>query len=133
MLDCLIVGDSIAVGTAQIRTECVSYAKSGINSRDWNKKYADRDLAGKTVIISLGSNDTSHIRTIWEVTQLRERVQAQKVFWILPANKADVREFVERVAKDFGDTVLPIRSLSTDGVHPTGRGYRELAKSTRPD
>jgi hypothetical protein len=133
MLECLIVGDSIAVGTAHFRPECVALAKSGINSHDWNKKNAGNSIAARTVIISLGSNDTAHVRTIWELTQLRERVEAGRVFWILPANKKDVREFVELVAKDFGDTVLPIRGLSKDGVHPTYSGYRDLAKATRQD
>jgi lysophospholipase L1-like esterase len=131
MLECLIVGDSIAVGTAHFRPECVALAKSGINSHDWNKKNAGNGIAARTVIISLGSNDTTHVRTIWELTQLRERVEADKVFWILPANKKDVREFVELVARDFGDTVLPIKSLSKDGVHPTYTGYRELATKTK--
>ena len=131
MLDCLIVGDSIAVGTAHFRPECVALAKSGINSHDWNKKNAGNNISARTVIISLGSNDTTHIRTIWELTQLREKVQADKVFWILPANKKDVREFVELVARDFGDTVLPIKGLSKDGVHPTRTGYQELATKTK--
>lgn len=131
MIECLIVGDSIAVGTAQIRTECVALAKSGINSRDWNKQNRDKPLAAETVIISLGSNDTAQIRTMWEVTQLRERVRADRVFWILPANKPQVAEFVEIVARDFEDTVLRIPELSKDGVHPTYKGYKNLANSTR--
>ena len=131
MIECLIVGDSIAVGTAQIRTECVALAKSGINSRDWNKQNRDKPLAAETVIISLGSNDTAQIRTMWEVTQLRERVRADRVFWILPANKPHVAEFVELVARDFEDTVLRIPELSKDGVHPTYKGYKNLANSTR--
>ena len=32
MLECLIIGDSIAVGTAMARPECVSYSKGGWNS-----------------------------------------------------------------------------------------------------
>ncbi len=39
MIECLILGDSIAVGTAQARPECVSYATSGINTTQFNKKY----------------------------------------------------------------------------------------------
>ena len=122
MIECIILGDSIAVGTAQFRPECVALAKSGINSRDWNKRNRDNAVVAETVIISLGSNDTKDIRTIWEVTQLRERVRAERVFWILPANKKHVAEFVELVAKDFEDTVIRIPEVSKDGVHPTTRG-----------
>ena len=39
MLECLIIGDSIAVGTAMARKECVSYARGGWNSWQWNKDY----------------------------------------------------------------------------------------------
>lgn len=131
MIECIIVGDSIAVGTAQLRPECVSLSKSGINSRDWNKKNAGNAVAAKTVIISLGSNDTHNIRTMWELQQLRDRVQADRVFWIMPAIKPDVQDMVRVVAESYGDTVLPIVSLQKDGVHPDSKGYRALANSTK--
>ena len=131
MIECIILGDSIAVGTAHFRPECVALAKSGINSRDWNRQNRNNPVAVGTVIISLGSNDTQHIRTIWEVTQMRERVRADRVFWILPANKKHVAEFVELVARDFEDTVIRIPEVSKDGVHPTAKGYRGLANLTR--
>jgi len=35
MIECLILGDSIAVGIGQMRPECVVQAKSGINSEDY--------------------------------------------------------------------------------------------------
>jgi hypothetical protein len=59
MLDCLIVGDSIAVGTAMARPECVAYAKGGWNSWQWNKDYLAKASAqpARTIIISLGAND----------------------------------------------------------------------------
>ena len=64
MLECLIVGDSIAVGTATARPECVAYAKGGINSYQWLNKNIDKTpLIAKTVIISLGSNDHKYVKT----------------------------------------------------------------------
>ncbi len=131
MLECLILGDSIAVGTHQFKKECVAYAKGGINSWQWNKTYADKNLSAKTVIISLGSNDHSGIRTIWELQRMRERVKADRVFWILPAIKPDIQNMVKLVAKDYGDTVLPITRLQEDKVHPSWAGYRELAKASQ--
>ena len=65
MIDCLIVGDSIAVGTHQFKPDCVAYAKGGINSWQWNRKFGDKQLGANTVIISLGSNDHEGVRTIW--------------------------------------------------------------------
>jgi len=131
MLDCLVVGDSIAVGVAQVRTECVSHSIGGYNSWQWNKKFKDKPLGAKTVIISLGSNDHPGVRTIWELQQLRDRVQADHVFWVMPAIKPDIQSMVRNVAESRGDTILPITRLQKDGVHPSWAGYKELADRTR--
>lgn len=131
MLECLIVGDSIAVGVSQVRTECHSHSVGGINSMNWNKKFSAKPLGATTVIISLGSNDYKGIETDTEIRRLRERVKADRVFWILPAIKPHIQAIVRKVARDNGDVVLPIKELSTDGVHPTGNGYRQLANSTK--
>jgi len=131
MIDCLILGDSIAVGTHQFKPECVAYAKGGINSWQWNKQNADKKLNAKTVIISLGSNDHEGVRTMWELQQLRTKVSAERVFWILPAIKPDVQKMVQIVAKDHGDIVLPIEKLQPDKIHPSWSGYRKLAEETK--
>ena len=87
MLDCLIVGDSIAVGVGQVRTECMSISKSGINSRDWNKQNLHKLKPTRTLIISLGANDYKGIETEQNIRKLRETVQAERVFWLLPSQK----------------------------------------------
>jgi lysophospholipase L1-like esterase len=132
MLDCLIVGDSIAVGTHQARPECVAYAKVGINSYQWlNKNIGKAPLTAKTVIISLGSNDHKHVKTENELRSLRELTKADRVFWILPAIKPNIQEIVRKIAAQHGDTVLPITKLEKDGVHPSRAGYKELGEKTR--
>ena len=132
MLECLIVGDSIAVGTHQARPECVAYAKVGINSYQWlNKNIGKAPLTAKTVIISLGSNDHKHVKTENELRSLRELTKADRVFWILPAIKPDIQEIVRKIAAQHGDTVLPITRLEKDGVHPRRAGYKELGEKTR--
>jgi hypothetical protein len=139
MLDCLILGDSIAVGTQQFRPECVAYAKGGINSWQWNKQNKQQSLAAKTVIISLGSNDHAGVRTLWELQELRRRVFADKVYWILPAGNhpksdvsiVDVQKMVKLVADDYNDVVLPILSLQSDKIHPSWKGYKALAEETK--
>lgn len=131
MIDCLILGDSIAEGTQQFRPKCIAYAKSGINSSQWNKQNANKNLSAKTVIISLGSNDHAGVRTLWELQQLRTKVDADKVFWILPAIKPDIQQMVQMIAKDHGDIVLPIENLHADKVHPSWSGYRKLAEQTK--
>ncbi len=131
MLDCLILGDSIAVGTHQFRPECAAYAKGGWNSWQWNRDYSKKNLSAKTVIISLGSNDHPGVRTLWELQELRKKVEAERVFWILPAIKPDVQDMVKLIAKDYKDTILTIPYLQKDGVHPSWKGYKELAEKTR--
>ena len=44
MLECLILGDSIAVGTANYRKECASYSVGGYNTWQWNRKFANHPL-----------------------------------------------------------------------------------------
>jgi hypothetical protein len=108
MLDCLIVGDSIAVGTHQFRPECAAYARGGWNSWQWNKDYLSSDLSAKTVIISLGSNDHKGVRTKAELQRLREKVgTGVRVFWILPAIKPEIQDIVRSIAADWKDIVLP--------------------------
>jgi len=131
MIDCMILGDSIAVGTARERPECVAYTKGGWNSWQWNKDYIHHDLKANTVIISLGSNDHVGVRTLWELQKLRNKVQGQRVFWILPAIKPDVQNIVRLVAKDYNDTVLEIPNLQKDKVHPSWAGYKKLAQQTK--
>jgi lysophospholipase L1-like esterase len=132
MLDCLIVGDSIGVGTAQVRTECVAYVKGGINSYQWlNKNIQNTPLVAKTVIISLGSNDHKYIKTESELRTIRQLTKADRVFWILPAIKPDIQQIVKKVAAEYGDTVLPITRLQPDGIHPSWAGYKEIAEASK--
>jgi lysophospholipase L1-like esterase len=132
MFECLIVGDSIAVGEAMVRKECVSYAVGGWNSWQWNKKFKDKTpLQARTVIISLGSNDHKGVNTEAELLMLRNATQADRVYWILPAIKPNIQEIVKKVARDHGDIVLPITSLQPDKIHPSARGYADIARTTR--
>jgi lysophospholipase L1-like esterase len=132
MLDCLIVGDSIAVGTHQFKQECAVHAKGGINSKQWlDKNIQNTPLQAKTVIISLGSNDHKYIKTEAELQTIRQLTKADRVYWILPAIKPDIQAIVKRVAEQYGDTVLPITSLQPDGIHPSWAGYKKLAKDAQ--
>lgn len=143
MIDCLILGDSIAVGTAKYRPECAVMAKGGINSQQWRQQYLERDTgalpAARTVIISLGSNDHKHVRTIRELQEIRRNVNAERVFWILPhgnnpASGVDIiwiQTFVKVVAGENNDIVLPIGLVQTDNIHPSRTGYQDLAEKTK--
>lgn len=131
MLDCLIIGDSIAKGVAQQRPECTAYAKVGVNSRNWNNTYLTKHLSAKVVLISLGSNDSGSINTQRELEVLRELVKGDVVFWVLPYNKPNLHSFIRELAEDYHDVVLPIANISKDNIHPTSKGYKLLANQTR--
>ncbi len=139
MLECLILGDSLAVGVGQIRKECVTYAKSGINSYDYVNRhilYTNSNYkVAKTVIISLGSNDYRSINTYEELYTLRQLVKADRVYWILPAIKETKRANVQKVAEKYNDVIIDSRKheMSADGVHPTIKGYKSIAKQTQGD
>ena len=132
MLECLIVGDSIAVGTHQFKQECAMYAKGGINTKQWlDKNIQNTPLQAKTVIISLGSNDHKYVKTESDLRTIRQLTKADRVYWILPAIKPDIQEIVKRVAAENGDTVLPIKSLQPDGIHPSWAGYKDIVAKTK--
>ena len=137
MLECMIIGDSIAVGTAMARPECVSYSRGGWNSWQWNKDYLEvaKSKPTKTLIISLGANDHKGVKTEEELRKMRAAVKADKVFWISPGKerKPIPQDAIDRIAKEYGDIVLdrPMNHMSADGVHPTGKGYKELAEKTK--
>ena len=100
MIDCIVLGDSIAVGTQLQRYECVSYSKGGINTWQWNKMYGDKDLNAGTVIISLGTNDHKYVKTEQELLTMRSKVKASKVFWVMPpCNDKFCKQIVNDIVK----------------------------------
>jgi hypothetical protein len=139
MLECLILGDSIAVGTKQFAPQCELVGKGGINTWQWNQMYSKADLTAGTVIISLATNDHKYINTEAELIKMRERVKSERVFWILPAGNLKASEvniqwiqgLVREIAKRYGDTVLPINGLQRDGIHPSWSGYKDIVERTR--
>jgi len=137
MLDCMIIGDSIAVGVSMARKECVSYSKGGWNSWQWNKDYLSLSTrkSYETIIISLGANDHKGVKTEQELRKMREAIKGKRVFWIDPGKdrKPIPHEAMTKIAKEYGDVVLlrPAGNMSADGVHPTGKGYKILAEQTK--
>ena len=133
MLECLIAGDSIAVGIANVRKECVSYSKGGINSRQWlNKNIQNTPLQARHVIISLGSNDAYVKNTEEELRTIRKLTNAQRVYWVMPSDKfPKAQSAVWHVANENNDIILRTDRMQTDGVHPSWAGYKELAEKTK--
>lgn len=136
MIDCLILGDSIAVGTHQFKQECVAVAKGGINSWQYNRDYViprKNDFGAEVVIISLGSNDHTGVKTYNELYKLRERVKAQRVYWVLPNPQLFPRQAddVNLIAISFGDQVIKTDRYQADRIHPSWAGYKEIANAAK--
>lgn len=135
MIDCTVIGDSIANGVSSYRKDCKAYVKSGINSFNWNRVYLHNLEPTDNLIISLGANDTGKIDTEANIRMIRNKTTAKKVFWILPSQKHKPKQYeiVKKVAQEFNDIIIerPQSNISSDGVHPTGKGYKILAEKTK--
>ena len=128
--DCLILGDSLAVGVAQHLPQCEMVAKVGINTDQMLRR--STHWISDTVIISLGSNDSFPIYIEFDILRkFRKTIESKRVFWILPNNNGAARAIIQEIAKDYGDFLIDAKHYdrSPDHVHPTTKGYREIAKS----
>ena len=134
MMDCLILGDSIAVGIASYRQDCQRIAEVGITSNGWLSKFKNKLEPAELVVISLGTNDSGQ-NTLSHLVSLREKITASVVVWVLPneVKFPAAAQAVKRAADTWGDYIIamPLGMISADGVHPTGQGYKFLADQTR--
>jgi lysophospholipase L1-like esterase len=133
MFECIIAGDSIGVGIANVRKECVAFVKGGINSHQWlNKNIQNTPMIANHVIISLGSNDAFVKNTEEELRTIRKLTSASRVYWIMPSDKfPKAQSAVWHVANENNDIILRTDRMQADGVHPSWAGYKELGEKAR--
>jgi lysophospholipase L1-like esterase len=133
MLDCLILGDSLAVGIGQVRPGCQTVARTGINSSVFVATLLPgAPKSAHSVVISLGVNDTADMPTRASLQTLRASIDAAQVIWILPALKDDIRQTIRAVAAQHNDRVLDTTDQAgPDHLHPTTAGYRLIASWTQ--
>jgi hypothetical protein len=129
MPDCLIIGDSLAVGIAQHRPDCVAMATTGITSVGWRARYGIRMPSASTVLISLGTNDSPGMPTERLLMELRRAFPPRTiVYWLVPPTRNPAaQEAVRNVARWHGDQLVPVPA-GPDGIHPTRQGYADLAR-----
>lgn len=127
MIECLIIGDSIAQGISTYLPQCSSQTKVGINSKNFNNIFINK--TANFTIISLGSND-GNLNTFNELIELREKILGN-VIWVIP-NKLN-RLAVKQTADLFKDMVIDTSgvSIQKDNVHPTGNGYKDLSNQIK--
>ena len=134
MLECLILGDSLARGVADARTECVQHTQVGISSGRFLVDLMPAKASARTAVISLGVNDSRDVATQENLRSVRGRVHASVVYWLLPGIKDHVREMIRTVAMENGDRVIETgRYTGPDHLHPTGAGYQIIARRTEGD
>jgi hypothetical protein len=85
------------------------------------------------VIISLSTNDWEKADTYGMLMNIRTKVLADRVYWILPneESKPDAVKHVQRVASQFNDAVIPTTRWQKDKIHPSWAGYKEIAEKTK--
>ncbi|WP_202756940.1 SGNH/GDSL hydrolase family protein [Burkholderia cenocepacia] len=129
---CFVMGDSVAQGIAAQLPQCSSNTKVGLNTVQALTRF--NQVEAQTVIVSLGINDRDYPRTRANLEAVRARIRAAKVIWILPSGKLPFgvakKQDARYVATRHNDDMKNIdQTISTDGIHPTERGYRAIAKS----
>ncbi len=130
MLDCIALGDSIAVGVGHARPDCKVMAVTGITSGRYVSLLPPLHAA-HIAIISLGVNDSEDMDTLANLRLLRSRVQARTVYWMLVGINPRARVAVRTVATEYGDRMIDTAPLAgPDHIHPDRTGYARLARLT---
>ena len=116
MLDCVLVGDSIAVGMSAF-TPCALAAQVGRTARDQANRVTE--VSFDLVIISVGSNDEGDPMLTNSLRRLRAKVDARRVVWIMPY-RWSAAEAVKQVAVEHREGYIQLDQNFTtkDGVHP---------------
>jgi len=131
MIECAVLGDSIAVGVARSNTEYLMQAVVGINSNDYSLRF-QQDISANRVLISIGSNDSSDPRSESAMRRMRDRITAEQVTWLLSPNNIRTSDIAKRIARERGDRIVEVRPfVGPDGVHPTTAGYHRLSSIWR--
>jgi len=141
MFECLILGDSIAVGTQQFKQECISLSKGGYNSFQWNKEFINRPIVDmqdyKSIIISLGSNDHIGVNTRKELEKIRASIKAETVYWIMPFGNLNqnllgkIQDTILSIARSNDDKIIYIKGIQKDGIHPSTAGYKQIVSEIK--
>lgn len=123
MIDCIAIGDSIAVGIGQA-AHCTINAKVGASS----SYIAGHVISSnkKVAVISAGSNDPNNPRLRTNLDRIRSKVAAKRIIWILPYDRKAAAA-VKAVAVQHGDGYIDLSAFKTrDGVHPSS--YSSVAR-----
>tara|TARA_R110002072_G_scaffold271590_2_gene431584 strand:- start:6621 stop:7157 length:537 start_codon:yes stop_codon:yes gene_type:complete len=130
MLECLILGDSLAQGAAAAlkaawQSRCEVVATQGIGSAAIRRSVPPQSYYSAT--ISAGSNDPTNPHLTENLIAIRRSISAKRVVWIAPYNRS-VAYVVADLARSYGDYLVDVAETPPvrDGLHP--RSYSRLAR-----
>jgi hypothetical protein len=126
MFECLILGDSIGVGTAQAIN--ARYARR-CEVQAVERATAEQILGWRrppksfgAAIFAMGSNDAAGTALARKLLSIRASVRTRRVIWLLPYARQQAY-VVSSVAATFGDETLDLaRFPSRDRIHPASYG-----------
>lgn len=130
MFECLILGDSIGVGTAsainaRLLLKCDVLAVE-FATADQVRKWRKPPKTYGTTIIAVGSNNPPGRALKWTLLAIRRSLRTQRAIWLLPYARPAAYT-VSSVAVVFHDETLDLGRFPTkDGVHPAS--YEAVAK-----
>ena len=131
MFECLILGDSIGVGTAQAinarylrRCEVQAVERATADQiRSWRRPAKPYGAA----IFAIGSNDAPGSALARKLLNIRAGLTSRRVIWLLPYGRRQAY-IVASVAATFGDETLDLKRFrSEDRIHPAD--YGEVART----
>lgn len=144
----VLIGDSLAVGLekplkVEFGTEPFqAFAKGGTSVAQWNagsngtQLTAALALPPKRMLVSLGTNDTNSkvpadkLKT--QVAELVSRIKEHgaEVIWLMPGILPWVSTNLDDAVRATGVRMIQQPPVpKSDGIHPTGEGYKTWAKS----
>ena len=121
MMDCVAIGDSIAVGTGkELGCEIRAYIGAP-SSRIVSMAHGNYRAV---CVLSAGSNDPLNPKLSINLREIREKAKCSSYKWIVPINK-NAAAMVKQVADSYGDETITF-TPSKDNVHPLN--YNEIVK-----
>lgn len=117
-MNCLVAGDSIALGLSDHIPGCVVNAKAGLPSGD----IVERVKAADVTVLSAGSNDPHNPRLVDNLKAMRAKA-CGRVVWVVPANHTAAAA-VSRIAMANRDKIVAFVP-GPDRIHPAS--YSNLA------
>ena len=129
MLDCLLIGDSIATGIAAVLNAggpiCAVAARVGAGSGELAGQIA-RFGPYPITIVSMGTNDKRGSAGLdVNLVNARAALGRGRVIWVLPYDRRQAYS-VTQIAFRFGDELIDLAGFATrDKVHPSS--YRDVA------